>query len=82
MRRLFTKRMLFTKRLLFGCGLLAATIAVDAGTGAQAQNYPWCAQYGRGSGGAMTTSVVTLHHRFRDLIRMANSSLPSRVRSA
>ena len=33
--------------LLFG--VLLATAAI--GTAAQAQNYPWCAQYGNGNGG-------------------------------
>ena len=35
--------------LLLTLGILAAITAI--GTGAQAQNYPWCAIYGGGSAG-------------------------------
>jgi hypothetical protein len=35
--------------LLLTLGILVATTAL--GTGAQAQNYPWCAIYGGGSAG-------------------------------
>ena len=35
--------------MLFTLGILVATAAL--GTGAQAQNYPWCAIYGGGSAG-------------------------------
>jgi hypothetical protein len=38
------------KKLFFASALLVATAAI--GTPAEAQNYPWCAQYGNGSGGA------------------------------
>ncbi len=39
------------------CGILFAVVA--AGNGAEAQNYPWCAQYvGRG-GGAMNCGFVS-----------------------
>jgi hypothetical protein len=37
------------KPLLFMLGVFAATAAF--GSRAQAQNYPWCAQYGNGFGG-------------------------------
>jgi hypothetical protein len=37
------------KTLFFGLALLAATTAV--GPPAEAQNYPWCAHYGKGDGG-------------------------------
>jgi hypothetical protein len=45
------------KLLLFAAALLAAMTAI--GTSAQAQNYPWCAQYGRGMGGAMNCGFVS-----------------------
>lgn len=38
------------KTLFFALGLLVATVAI--GTPAEAQNYPWCAQYGGNTGGA------------------------------
>ena len=41
----------------FLLGLLLATTAI--GGSAQAQNYPWCAQYGRGTGGAMNCGFST-----------------------
>jgi Protein of unknown function (DUF3551) len=37
------------KASLFILGLIAATAAL--GSSAQAQDYPWCAQYGSGMGG-------------------------------
>ncbi len=37
------------KAVLFLSGLLLATAAIA--TGAQAQNYPWCAYYGSGNEG-------------------------------
>jgi hypothetical protein len=37
------------RALLFTLGILAAVAAL--GTGAQAQNFPWCAIYGGGSAG-------------------------------
>jgi hypothetical protein len=45
------------KALFFALGLITATAAL--GTSAQAQNYPWCAQYGTGSGGAMNCGFTT-----------------------
>jgi hypothetical protein len=36
------------KILLFVLGVLVASTAIE--TSAQAQNYPWCAQYGSGFG--------------------------------
>jgi Protein of unknown function (DUF3551) len=38
------------KMLFFTSALLVAAAAIA--TPAQAQNYPWCAQYGNGTGGA------------------------------
>jgi hypothetical protein len=38
------------KMLFFTSALFVAAAAI--GTPAQAQNYPWCAQYGNGTGGA------------------------------
>jgi uncharacterized protein DUF3551 len=38
------------KMLFFTSALLVAAAAI--GTPAEAQNYPWCAQYGNGTGGA------------------------------
>jgi hypothetical protein len=45
------------KTLLIGLGLAAGTIAIPVG--AQAQNYPWCAHYGNGFGGAMNCGFST-----------------------
>jgi hypothetical protein len=40
--------------LLFAIGILVAAGAMT--TGAQAQNYPWCAYYGAGAGGGGGTN--------------------------
>lgn len=45
------------KTLLIGFGFAAAMIVLP--TGAQAQNYPWCAHYGNGTGGAMNCGFST-----------------------
>ncbi len=43
--------------LLFLFGIIVAATAF--GTPAEAQNYPWCAQYGSGGGGAMNCGFVS-----------------------
>jgi hypothetical protein len=51
---------------LFLCGLLIASAA--AATAAQAQNYPWCAQYGgAGMGGAMNCGFSTYRQCMADV---------------
>jgi Protein of unknown function (DUF3551) len=45
------------RKLLFGFGLIAVTAALN--TSAQAQNYPWCAQYGDGMDGARNCGFTT-----------------------
>jgi Protein of unknown function (DUF3551) len=45
------------KALIFVLGVLAATAAL--GAKAQAQDYPWCAQYGAGTGGARNCGFTT-----------------------
>jgi Protein of unknown function (DUF3551) len=45
------------KRFLLVLTVAAAASAV--GTNAEAQNYPWCAQYGNGTGGAMNCGFST-----------------------
>ncbi len=45
------------KHLLFVLGILAGTAAI--GTRADAQNYPWCAIYGGGMGGATNCGFTT-----------------------
>lgn len=45
------------KRAIFVGGLLFATVGL--GGSAQAQNYPWCAQYGNGMGGAMNCGFTS-----------------------
>jgi Protein of unknown function (DUF3551) len=45
------------KQALLVVGLLAASAAFASA--AQAQNYPWCAQYGRGMGGAMNCGFTS-----------------------
>jgi hypothetical protein len=45
------------RTLLFVTGMLAAAGAMS--TGAQAQNYPWCAQYGGQNGGASNCGFTT-----------------------
>jgi Protein of unknown function (DUF3551) len=43
--------------LLFLLGVCIAVVAV--GTRAEAQNYPWCAQYSGGMGGGMNCGFTT-----------------------
>jgi hypothetical protein len=45
------------KFVALALGLVA--VACIAGTPAQAQNYPWCAQYGRSAGGAMNCGFTS-----------------------
>jgi hypothetical protein len=45
------------KTLLFAAGLIAAAGALT--TGAQAQNYPWCAVYGGREGGGENCGFTT-----------------------
>jgi hypothetical protein len=47
------------KPWLFALGISALTIVL--GTTAEAQNYPWCAQYGNGTGGSMNCSFVNFN---------------------
>jgi hypothetical protein len=44
-------------RPLIIVGVIAT--AASIGTCAQAQNYPWCAQYGNGAGGARNCGFTT-----------------------
>ncbi len=53
------------KLLLFVFGI---TAAATFGTPAQAQNYPWCAQYGGGgAGGAMNCGFSTYQQCMADV---------------
>jgi hypothetical protein len=52
------------KVFLFALAIAAATAL---GTPAQAQNYPWCAQYGRGTGGAMNCGFSTYRQCMEDV---------------
>jgi hypothetical protein len=53
------------KTLFFAVGLLVATVSI--GTPAEAQNYPWCAQYGNGSGGARNCGFVSFNQCMADV---------------
>lgn len=54
------------KALIFALGIAAAAFAL--GTPAQAQNYPWCAQYsGSGFGGAMNCGFSTYRQCMEDV---------------
>ncbi len=54
------------KLLLFVFGITA--VATAFGTAAEAQNYPWCAQYGGGSnGGAMNCGFSTYQQCMADV---------------
>jgi Protein of unknown function (DUF3551) len=53
------------KAFLFALATAAAATAL--GTPAQAQNYPWCAQYGRGTGGAMNCGFSTYRQCMEDV---------------
>ncbi|HUI13741.1 MAG TPA: DUF3551 domain-containing protein [Xanthobacteraceae bacterium] len=47
--------------------VLAIAAAAAFGTPAQAQNYPWCAQYGRGTGGPMNCGFSTYRQCMEDV---------------
>ncbi len=53
------------KLLLFVFGITAVANALD--TPAQAQNYPWCAQYSMGYGGAMNCGFSTYQQCMADV---------------
>ena len=46
------------RHLLLVAGILVVTVGIS--TSAQAQNYPWCAQYSGGGGGGRNCGFVTL----------------------
>ncbi len=52
------------KAFLFAMGIVAAAAL---GAPAQAQNYPWCAQYGRGTGGPMNCGFSTYQQCMEDV---------------
>lgn len=49
--------------VIAGLSLAAAGLC----TPAQAQNYPWCAQYGRGTGGAMNCGFANYQQCMADV---------------
>jgi len=53
------------KLLLFVFGIAAAATAF--GTPAEAQNYPWCAQYSGSMGGAMNCGFSTFQQCMADV---------------
>ncbi len=53
---------------IFLLALMAAAATTGLGTPAQAQNYPWCAQYsGRGFGGVMNCGFSTYRQCMEDV---------------
>ena len=58
------------KPWLFALGILAATIML--GTLAEAQNYPWCAQYSGDMGGAMNCGFVNFDQCMATVRGMGN----------
>ncbi len=55
------------KTCLFGLALLAA--AAGFGSPAQAQNYPWCAEYGGGDMGGATNCGFTTYEQCMETLR-------------
>ena len=62
------------KTLLVAFGFLAAAAVI--GTPAQAQNYPWCAQYGNGFGGT-NCGFSTLDQCLATISGMGGSCQPN-----
>ena len=52
---------------VFLFALVVAAAAAAIASPAQAQNYPWCAQYGRGTGGAMNCGFSTYRQCMEDV---------------